>query len=64
MTRPILTPRRPGVERLISDLPGEQGASEAIRRFAQRLIGEANAWQIDRAKEDARLRGIGRQQHG
>ena len=42
--RPILTIRRPGVEKLISDIPGCDSDRAQVRRYAENLIGFANEW--------------------
>lgn len=57
MTRPILTLREPGVEKLLANLPGPPPDQiDEVRRWAVALMAAASNFQIVKAQQAARER--------
>ncbi len=49
-SRPILTARRPGIEKLLDQVCPEATAREGVRAFTLWLTGQASRWQLGRCK--------------
>lgn len=48
--RPTLSVRRPGVERIIDNLPIEVADRDGLRAFTLWLQGEVSSWEVAKAK--------------